>query len=140
MDEPAARTRAAVQGLVAVMMAGSRYRTAAADHFGLDLVGTHAVSYLATYGPMPQAQLARLMGLTSGGVTGVVDRLERVGAARRANDPNDRRRNRVELTERAATVIADSRVGLARVFDGFEPEAVTVLAEALPTLAARLRD
>jgi DNA-binding MarR family transcriptional regulator len=38
------------------------------------------------------------VGLTSGAVTGVVDRLERAGFARRVPDPADRRRVKVEVT------------------------------------------
>ena len=36
--------------------------------------------------------LARLTGLTTGAVTGIIDRLERAGFARRERDPEDRRR------------------------------------------------
>ena len=43
-------------------------------------------------------ELARSAGLTAGAVTGVVDRLERHGYARRVPDPADRRRIRVEVT------------------------------------------
>jgi DNA-binding MarR family transcriptional regulator len=41
---------------------------------------------------MTAGQLAKLSGLTSGAITGVVDRLERAGWARRERDPEDRRR------------------------------------------------
>jgi DNA-binding MarR family transcriptional regulator len=36
--------------------------------------------------------------LTSGAVTGVIDRLERAGYARRVGDPADRRRVKLEVT------------------------------------------
>lgn len=127
-----------MKGLAAVIMAGNAYRAAAAEHYGLDVVGTHAVTYLDAYGPMPQARLAQLMGLTSGGVTGVVDRLERAEVARRATDPEDRRRHRVELTERASALVARNRDGLVAVFAALDPAVVTVLVETLPLLAARL--
>lgn len=136
--EEARAARAAARGLAAVIMAGNAYRAAASKHYGLDVVGSHAVTYLDAFGPMPQARLAQLMGLTSGGVTGVVDRLERAQVARRATDPGDRRRHRVELTEEAAALVAQSREGLLVVFESFEPAVVVTLAEALPLLAARL--
>ena len=41
------------------------------------------------------------MGLTTGAITTVLDRLERAGFARRARDESDRRRVRVTLTEKA---------------------------------------
>jgi DNA-binding MarR family transcriptional regulator len=139
MDE-AREAHAAARGLAAVNMAGNAYRAAVANHYGLDVVGSHAVTYLDAYGPMPQARLAELMGLTSGGVTGVVDRLERAQVARRASDPQDRRRHRVELTEEAAALIVQSRDGLVGVFADLDPAVVATLAEVLPLLAARLNE
>ena len=47
---------------------------------------------------MPAGRLAELTGLTTGAVTGIIDRLERAGYVRRANDPKDRRRTIVEPT------------------------------------------
>lgn len=47
---------------------------------------------LVRKGPMTAGQLAKLSGLTTGAITGVVDRLERAGWARREHDPKDRRR------------------------------------------------
>lgn len=137
MEEEGA-ARAAIRGLAAVALAGNAYRLAFAKRYGLDVVGSRAVTYLDAYGPMPQARLAQLMGLTSGGVTGVVDRLERAHVARRATDPEDRRRHRVELTEQAAALVAQSRDGLVSVFEVFDPAVVALLAEVLPQLAARL--
>jgi DNA-binding MarR family transcriptional regulator len=43
-------------------------------------------------GPLTAGRLAELSGLTTGAITGVVDRLERAGWAHREADPNDRRR------------------------------------------------
>lgn len=48
-------------------------------------------------------ELAVEVGLTSGAVTGVVDRLERAGFARRVPDPADRRRVKVEVTPGVVT-------------------------------------
>jgi DNA-binding MarR family transcriptional regulator len=45
---------------------------------------------------MPAGRLGELTGLTSGAVTGTIDRLEQAGYVRRANDPKDRRRTIVE--------------------------------------------
>jgi DNA-binding MarR family transcriptional regulator len=43
-------------------------------------------------------ELAKEAGLTSGAVTGVIDRLERAGYARRVPDRSDRRRVNLEVT------------------------------------------
>jgi len=136
MEQPAAPLPAAISGLVAVIVAADGYRLAAADHFGLDIVESRAVSHLDQRGPLSQGELGRLMGLTSGGVTGLVDRLERRGIARRVADPHDRRRNRVELSEEATQTLGRSRLNLAAAFDGLRPAVVEALAETLPLLAA----
>jgi DNA-binding MarR family transcriptional regulator len=47
---------------------------------------------LVRNGPMTAGQLAKAANLTSGAITGIVDRLEKAGWARRAADPHDRRR------------------------------------------------
>jgi len=51
--------------------------------------------------------LARATGLTTGAVTGVLDRLETAGYVRRERDPSDRRRVFVEPTERTRRVGAE---------------------------------
>ena len=45
---------------------------------------------------MPAGRLAELTGLTTGAVTGIIDRLEKAGYVRRKNDVEDRRRTIVE--------------------------------------------
>ena len=45
---------------------------------------------------MPAGRLGELTGLTTGAVTGIIDRLEKAGYVKRASDPADRRRTIVE--------------------------------------------
>ncbi len=47
---------------------------------------------LVRMGPMSAGKLGELAGLTTGAITGIVDRLEKAGWARRGSDPDDRRR------------------------------------------------
>ncbi len=47
---------------------------------------------LVRNGAMTAGQLAKAAGLTTGAITGIVDRLEKAGWARREDDPQDRRR------------------------------------------------
>lgn len=47
---------------------------------------------LLSRGAVPAGALARFTGLTTGAVTGIIDRLVRAGFAERVNDPGDRRR------------------------------------------------
>jgi DNA-binding MarR family transcriptional regulator len=68
------------------------------DHKSLDLARTGASDE-----PITAGRLAELTGLTTGAITGILDRLERAGFIRREKDPNDRRQVRVRIVpERAA--------------------------------------
>lgn len=49
--------------------------------------------------PLTAGQIAQLSGLSTGAVTGVIDRLERRGLVRRLRDPRDRRKVLVEVTD-----------------------------------------
>jgi DNA-binding MarR family transcriptional regulator len=59
---------------------------------GLGASDSQFLSLLGAHGPLTAGQLARLSGLTSGTVTGVIDRLEAAGFVRRERDPGDRRK------------------------------------------------
>jgi DNA-binding MarR family transcriptional regulator len=67
-----------------------------------------ALDIIGRDGPLAPTALARRLGFTTGGVTTVIDRLERAGYARRRPDPADRRRLAVEITE--ATMQRDQEV------------------------------
>lgn len=72
----------------------------AAEALGVNLTDLHALNIVENYGGLTAGALAAEAGLTSGAVTGVVDRLERAGYARRVPDPADRRRVKIEVTDR----------------------------------------
>jgi DNA-binding MarR family transcriptional regulator len=65
---------------------------AVADRLGMNLTAFECFTLLTQHGPMPAGQLADLTGLTTGGITHAVDRLEKAGWVRRESDPDDRRR------------------------------------------------
>jgi DNA-binding MarR family transcriptional regulator len=81
--------------------ATDRYDQAVADAVGLNRTDMRCVDILDREGPATAGQLAEAMGLTTGGMTTVIDRLERAGYARRVRDPSDRRRVLVELAPEA---------------------------------------
>jgi DNA-binding MarR family transcriptional regulator len=61
--------------------------------------------------PLTAGQLAELTGLTTGAVTGVLDRLENAGYVRRERDPADRRRVIVRL-------VPEEMARIQPMFDG----------------------
>jgi DNA-binding MarR family transcriptional regulator len=83
---------ALVQEMPRYISASVRYQIAVADQLGMPLADVHAVGALLELGPAGVRALADLMGMTTGAVTRLVDRLERGGFVRREPDPTDRRR------------------------------------------------
>lgn len=70
----------------------------AAERLGLNETALRCLNILENGGGLSAGELATQSGLTAGAVTGVIDRLEKAGLARRVADPHDRRRVRVEVT------------------------------------------
>jgi DNA-binding MarR family transcriptional regulator len=85
-----------------------RLDQAAAEQYGLNRTDMRALDIVSGTGPLAPTALARVLGITTGGVTTVLDRLERAGYVRRRPDPGDRRRQLVETTE--ATAARDQEI------------------------------
>ena len=87
-------------------LAAARYRSLMSRRLGLGESEMLAVAQLAQHGELSPSELAQLLGLSSGGVTALVQRLEGAGHLVRRADPADGRRTRVSLSpalvERAA--------------------------------------
>ena len=64
---------------------------------GLSSVERKCIDVLQRLGPVTAGAIAEHTGLTTGAVTGLVDRLETAGYVRRARDPHDRRKVVVQL-------------------------------------------
>jgi DNA-binding MarR family transcriptional regulator len=78
------------------------YNHEVAQRLGLGSSDSQFMTLLQVLGPLTPGRLAQLSGLTTGTVTGVIDRLEGGGFVRRERDPGDRRRVVVVLDEQAA--------------------------------------
>ena len=75
------------------------FHQAIADVLGLHITDHKSLDLIHRFGSMPAGKLAELTGLTTGAVTGIIDRLEKVGYVKRTNDPKDRRKTIVESTK-----------------------------------------
>jgi DNA-binding MarR family transcriptional regulator len=89
------------------------------DHKCLELV-------LRAEEPITAGRIAQRSGLSTGAVTGVIDRLEQRGFVRRARDPHDRRKVLVEIAdfdEAAVARFVKEAVDITeRVLARFTPE------------------
>jgi len=99
---------------------------------GLNRTDWRCLDILGTRGPMTAGELAKAVRLTTGAVTGVLDRLEAAHLVRRIRDTNDRRRVIVEVTDELdrlgapvyGPLIADAATAHA-VFDADQLELIT---------------
>jgi DNA-binding MarR family transcriptional regulator len=117
----------------------------AADRLGINETDLHCLNIIENSAGLVAGELAAQSGLTAGAVTGVIDRLERAGFARRVPDASDRRRVIVEVTavfyERAdriwGPVAADWHRALAARFTAPELERITDFLRATSELGRR---
>jgi DNA-binding MarR family transcriptional regulator len=84
-----------------------------AIRFGLSESDVDALELLIDTGAATAGRLSDLMGLTTGAVTRVIDRLEQAGYVRRVPDPADRRRVIVEVVPEKISAVQETmdRVG-----------------------------
>jgi DNA-binding MarR family transcriptional regulator len=115
---------------------------AVAERLGINATDLRSLELIGSEPEMTPSRLAELTGLTTGAVTGILDRLERAGFVRREADPADRRRILVRADpERVAEVAAqygpiiDRAVELSR---DWPPELRDNLARYLDALAGSL--
>jgi DNA-binding MarR family transcriptional regulator len=74
------------------MLAGAiLFNQKVADDLGLNATDLQCLNLLDLQGSLTPGDLARCCGLTTGGVTVVLDRLEKAGYIRREANPRDRR-------------------------------------------------
>ena len=86
------------------------FHAATAERLGLNPTDHKAADLLLQRGPLTAGELARLTGLTTGAVTGIIDRLEAAGWVRRERDRRDRRRVIVAPALRGARLREVERV------------------------------
>jgi DNA-binding MarR family transcriptional regulator len=77
---------------------GVLYSQTVADRLGVNSTDLECLDFIALRGPLTAGEIAEAAGLTTGAITGVIDRLEQAGFARRQRDEQDRRKVLVALT------------------------------------------
>jgi DNA-binding MarR family transcriptional regulator len=77
----------------------NRFDDAVGRRYGIGPADMHALEELEVSGGLTPGQLCARLQLTSGSVTALADRLERLGFIRRVPHPTDRRTSVLRLTE-----------------------------------------
>jgi DNA-binding MarR family transcriptional regulator len=123
---------------------------AASPHAGLNRTDIRALDIINLQRGLTAGQLADRLKLTTGAITGVLDRLERAGQARRAADSADRRRVVVQPTSEARRLgsvvyrqlgsdldrlLAEYSAEEEEVIDGFLRSVVAIISERADELA-----
>ncbi|WP_282797546.1 MarR family transcriptional regulator [Streptomyces sp. CC224B] len=121
----------AVDDLVATTVVGQQEF---ARNLGLGVTDLLCFAYVAQAGDgsVTAGDLAARAHVTTGAVTGIVNRLERGGFVSRRQDPEDRRRVRITAVpaaaERVREVYGPYHAKLLELFDDFTPDEIAVIA------------
>ncbi len=110
------------------------FHQAIADRLGMNITDHKCAGILMRSGPISAGDLARRTGLTTGAITGVIDRLERAGFARRARDTSDRRKVMIEPNlkriERKIIPLFDSMGrSAAQLFECYTADELTLILD-----------
>jgi DNA-binding MarR family transcriptional regulator len=113
------------------------FHQALADLLNLHITDHRCMYFIHSYGAMPAGRLAKLTGLTTPAVTGIIDRLEEAGYIRRTNDPKDRRRTIVEpvrnkkLEKKLEMIFSPLHEKMYKLFSSYSDSELTFLLDAL---------
>jgi len=111
------------------------HTNAIANKVGLSATEFEAFAMIRHTQPISAGQLSAICGLTTGAITGIIDRLERAHCVRRAHDPADRRRVLVEpvenreMREQVQAYYEPIYQEFLQFVDSFTPEQMRFLVE-----------
>lgn len=109
-----------------------------AQKVGLGANDLKCAEILVRMGPMSAGKLGELAGLTTGAITGIVDRLEKAGWAKRGSDPNDRRRVIIypgpQDTQAVAGLYDSYMESLTKLLEGYSDAELTLITEFIDGL------
>jgi DNA-binding MarR family transcriptional regulator len=112
------------------------FHTKVAEQMGLSATDEKCLDLaMRADGPLTAGRIAELSGLSTGAVTGVIDRLERAGFVRRVRDPHDRRKVLVEVTAgdlaKFAHLFEKAQQSLVQVLSSFDADELEVIERYL---------
>lgn len=123
----------------AVSTASIMFHSVVSARQGLSTTEEKAIELLMRFGAMTAGELAERAGLAPASVTGLVDRLERKGFARRAPDEADKRRVRIEVDPGAlakfAPLFRDFVTRLHAMYEGYSDDELRLIVRYMREVA-----
>ena len=122
------------------------FHEVAARRLGMTAAERKCAGLIAGLGETTPKQLADATGLSTGAITGIVDRLERAGYARREPNPKDRRsiliraRNAERLAQETAPIFASLTEAMTALDTRYSPEQRALILRHLKDTIAVLRE
>jgi DNA-binding MarR family transcriptional regulator len=115
-------------------MAQVAFQSAVAERLGLSGSDMRCVDFIHRFGPLTAGELGEVTRLTSGAITGVLDRLERMGFAHRVPAPSDRRKVLIEIdlemVEREIFPLYQNLgIQYRQIIESYKPDEVTLLLD-----------
>jgi DNA-binding MarR family transcriptional regulator len=116
-----------------------------AQRLGLNVTDLTCLGHIlgAVDHPISAGELAERANLTTGAVTGVLNRLEQAGYAYRQADPSDRRRVRIvadaSAAARVAAVYEPFYQRLSELFADYTPDEIDVLSDWFTRVTVAMR-
>lgn len=119
----------------AVSTASILFHSVVSERLGLQPSEEKAIELLLRFGPITAGELSERAGLAPASVTGLVDRLERKGFARRVPDQVDKRRVRIEVEPSAMgkfqPLFADFVARLHQLYERYSDDELTLIQRYL---------
>lgn len=122
------------------------FHDALARKLGMTAAEWKCLDLLNRQGPLTAKRVADRTGLTTGAITGIVDRLEKSGYVRRGDNPGDRRSviiiptTRPDLTERVAAIYQSLGRAMTELFRSYDEKESSAIRDFLTKSALIMRD
>jgi DNA-binding MarR family transcriptional regulator len=117
-----------------------------ANGLGLYITDHKCMDIIHRFGAMPAGRLGEMTGLTTGAITGMIDRLEKAGYVRRTNDPKDRRKTIVEpvrnkkLEKKIEMIFTPFHERMHKLLSSYSDSELTFLLDAMTKLIEQTRE
>ena len=121
------------------------FHAAIAEQVGLSATEHKALDLLSRSGALTAGQLAEVTGLTTGAITGLIDRLEKMGFVRRERSSSDRRKVVIcPIVEKMEREIAPLFVSISKqmenLLSGYSEQELAIIQDFVSRSIAVLQE